>query len=171
MIVGGYLIKDFRFIRKRLKSVSEAFGYIDHQTVAGSQFYSEPFSPSRRVRPQIDDYIVNRAASAANQLRFLVRGNLVMHSSQRAPLLIERGITLHHLRIQAASSKLFLAPGSREKATLVIKPFRLDNKRAFQLSFVEFDSHVFFVACRSPVLLVSEFDSSPCPERLVQSVK
>ncbi len=58
-----------------------------------------------------------------------------MHSSERAPLLIEGGITLRNSRIQAARIKIFPAPDSRKKTALILEQLGFNDVSAPQSCF------------------------------------
>src|SRR6267378_3429903 len=60
---------------------------------------------------------------------------LKVHAAQSPTPLVKREVSLDNRRAQPMISKLFLAPDTRKKPTLIVDQFRLDDESAFERSF------------------------------------
>src|SRR4030095_6555477 len=118
-VKGGRHVTHFRVVEKGLLAVSKPFRGVKHGTVAVGEFLSVPLAAGRRIRPQVDNHVVNGASGAADQFGFLVGLFLVVHTANRAPLKTERRVELNHVRIQAMLNELFAAPSTCEIATVI----------------------------------------------------
>src|SRR6266403_1784990 len=78
-VKGGRHVTHFRVVEKGLVAMSEPFGRVKHGTVTAGEFLPVPLSSGRRIRAQVDDYVVDGASGAADQFGFLVRLFLVVH--------------------------------------------------------------------------------------------
>ena len=116
----------------------ESLGRVQHGSVAASEFLAVPLAASRRIRAQVDDYVVNGALRAAHQFGFLVGFFLVVHTANCTPPEAECGVELEHVGIQAMLNELFAAPGSREISPVILNLFLSDQEGAFKCCFDEF---------------------------------
>ena len=109
--------------------MSEPFGRVKHGTITAGELLPVPLAAGRRIRAQVDDYVVDGASGAAHQFGFLVGLFLVMHTANRAPLKTERGVELGHVGIQTMLDELFAAPSTREIASVILDPFSAESGR------------------------------------------
>ena len=99
--------------------MSETLGYVEHQSVFCRQFDAEPPTKSRRIRPQINDDVIERATDAAHDLAFCKRRQLKMHTAKCTGVGAERVVDLNN-RHGNASGLEFLLTEEASKETAVI---------------------------------------------------
>ena len=87
----------------------------------------------RALGSEIDDDVPDRSMCAAHELRLGRRGELEVHSAQRALLRVERRVRLCDHGLETVFFELVLAEGPSEEATLVLPTFELDDERPGQL--------------------------------------
>ena len=107
--------------------MSEPFGGVKHGTVAAGELLPVPLAAGRRIRAQVDDYVIDGASRAADQFGFLVGLFLVVHTANRALQKTERGVELEHVGIQTMLDELFAAPSTREIAPVILDLFLPDQ--------------------------------------------
>jgi hypothetical protein len=100
-------------------------GDIQHAAILSRQAGGLPETECGRLRAQVEHDVIDRAPRAADEFRFFSRGCLIVHSSQRPPLPIERNIALGHFRLQAVRGELLPAENPREKTSRILDFLRL----------------------------------------------
>ena len=89
---------------------------------AALQFERGVPGESRRIRPQIDYYIVNGAPLAAHQLRFARRRPLKMEAAQRAGKRIVRQARLCHCHLNTLLLEFLPTPQpGKETARILVR--------------------------------------------------
>ncbi len=118
--------------------MSEPFGSVKHGAIAASKLLPMPLAAGRRVRAQIDDYVVDGASRTAHEFGFLVGLFLVVHTSKRTSQKTEGCVQLEHVGIEAMLNELFAAPGTCEIASVVLDLFLPDEEGPSKCRFDEF---------------------------------
>src|SRR5271165_6697611 len=106
------LVKNHTVFFQRLEAVSKTFRDVHHPAIIRRQFRGNPLQKGVRIRPQINDYVVDGATSAAHNLCLRMRGILVMQPAQRSLLWVLRNVALDYFRVQTLLQKLVLTPGA-----------------------------------------------------------
>src|SRR5581483_10425634 len=119
-----HLIEDLRVVFHRLKPMREAFGDVEHPAVLCRQFHGNPLEKKGRVRPKINNDVIENAPRASDQLCLRKGGQLIMHSTEGPLLFVKRNIALYRLRIEAVRKKLSLTPGAGEITPFVFEPLQ-----------------------------------------------
>src|SRR5262249_20105966 len=119
-------VQHFRVVRECLESVGEAFRDIESVAAIGIELAPEPLRVCRGVRPQVDDDVENSAARTTNNLRFLMRRCLEVHSAKRTRVRVARDAALSELRVESVLRELVSTPRPREEAALIRMEFNLD---------------------------------------------
>jgi len=78
----------------------------------------------RRLRPQVNDYIVDGTSGASHKLGLGVRRILIMDATKSACVRVKGDTALHQLRLQPVTFEFLLAPGSRKESPFITR--RLD---------------------------------------------
>jgi hypothetical protein len=122
--------------------MSESFGSVKHGTLIGTEFLSVTMTASRRIRAQVNDYVIDSASRATDQFGFFVGLFLVMHTAKRSSLKIEGGVELEHIRSQPMLGELFAAPSTGEIAPVILNSFLSDYKGPLKRCFDEFHKEI-----------------------------
>jgi hypothetical protein len=110
--------------------------------ILSTQFDRHPMLERQRIRPQVDNHIINRASGAPHQLGFLQRGRLEMHPAERALLFVEGDAALHEPRVKPMGVEFFLAKRPGKKTALVFHLLRVNNIGTSKFRFRK--DHKFF---------------------------
>jgi hypothetical protein len=94
MIRLGHLIENLSVIEQRQKSVCEVFGYVEYQSILGTQDNGPMLLEGRRVGAKIDNDVVHGTLSASNQPDLWIGIGLEMHPPQGSLPLIEGDVAL-----------------------------------------------------------------------------
>lgn len=106
-------------------------------TTSGIESNRYPFKKRFRIRPQVDDDIVDATTEARYGLAFGMRGELVMKATQRVQMRVFRNVALCDLRRNPMSGKLFLAEMPAKYAAFVADKLSVDQPRTRNIKFLE----------------------------------
>src|SRR5215469_17382719 len=95
----GHLVKDFGVVAQGLKTVCTTFRDIEHFPILLCKLDSKMLSKPWRLRPEIDDDIVDRTPIAAHHLNFFARRRLIVHSPKRSFEAAKRDAALRDVRV------------------------------------------------------------------------
>ena len=119
-------------VGERHDAVRKTLRNENHPSVFGGEFDAEPFAEGRRVRPQIDDGVIEGAADAAHHLDFRSRRQLIMHPAQGAGFRAQGVVDLNDRHRHAGRFEFLLAKEAREKAAVVAALFEFDRVGAMK---------------------------------------
>ena len=77
--------------------MGKPLGNVQHAPILRRKLHGHPLSEGGTIGTQINNYVVNGSHRAADQFRFFERSGLIMHSTERSFLLVERNVALHPL--------------------------------------------------------------------------
>lgn len=132
-------IVDFGIVTKRLKPVRKAGGHKQLMSIFRTEFECLPCAECFRSPAQIDDDVDYRTSPAAHDLGFLVGMTLKVHSSDRATVARNRPAMLDKSAINPMRRKFPLAIRPFEKAAII--PRRLRNEQKSISQFCPDESH------------------------------
>src|SRR5712692_10097060 len=125
-------VEDFSVVLERLETVRETLRRVEHLAVFGRKRHGDVPFEVRRIRPQVNDDVVDRSPDAAHQLGFLVGSGLEMHPAQSALSPVEGDVALLDVRVQPVRLKLPPAEGAGKIAPVILPPLGFDDKRPLQ---------------------------------------
>src|SRR6266853_1984832 len=140
LIAGRDLVRNFRVVDQCLKTVCETFRHVQHPAVFGSEFGGNPLAVGRRGGAKVDNYVIDCARAATDELGFGVWFRLVMQSAKRAPPCIPGNAALNELGIQPKPFEFFSAPGSREESPFIGDELQFNQESSAQRKIDEFHS-------------------------------
>ena len=86
------------------------------------EFDADPLASCSRSRAEINNHVEDRPAHTANDLGFLVRFSLKVHTPERPSPRVTRQGALRHLGIQTVRGELVSVPRPGEEPALVLVP-------------------------------------------------
>lgn len=132
-------IVDFGIVAKRLKPVRKTGGHKQLMPIFRAEFECFPCAECFRPPAQIDDDVDYPTSPAAHDLGFLVGMTLKVHSSHRATVARNRPAMLDKSAINPMRRKFSLAIRPFEKAAII--PRRLRNEQKSIAQFCSYESH------------------------------
>jgi len=135
MVWSRDLIENLRVISQSLKPMGAPHGDVEHGPIRCRQLDSKILLEGMRIPSQIYDHVENRSTRATDQLCFLVRTSLIVHTSESSSSGVERNAALGDMRIQTTGSELLLAKRAREKTAFIVMRLKLDEIGSFQFRF------------------------------------
>jgi len=124
------LVEHLGVVLERLEAVREPGRHVQHPAVFRGEDDRKVPREGPRLRAQIEDHVVDRAARAADDLRLGEGRLLIVHAAQCALSLVEGRTALRDARLEAARLELAPAPRPREAPARVLDRLGLDDERA-----------------------------------------
>src|SRR6266849_526028 len=114
-----HLIENFSPLFQGQKAVRASLGHVNHVPFFSRQDHPDTIFKFRRLRTQVEDYVVYCSPGAAYQFGLRMGRHLIMHAAQRSLSGVERHTALHQLGIEPMSCEFLLAPGACKEPALV----------------------------------------------------
>src|SRR5882762_1256526 len=140
LIAGGDLVRNFRAVDQCLKTVCETFRHVQHPAVFGSEFGGNPLAIGRGGGAKVDNYVIDSARAATDELGFGVWFRLVMQSAEGASPCIPGNAALNEFGIQPKPFEFFSAPGSCEETPFIGDELHFNQISSAQRKIDEFHS-------------------------------
>src|SRR5882762_7192915 len=140
LITGRDLVRNFRVVDQCLKTVCEPFRRVQHLAVLGIEFGGNPLAIGRGGGAKVNNYVIDSARAAPNELGFGVWFRLVMQSAKGASPGIPGNAALNELGIQPHPFEFFSAPGSCEESPFIGDELQFNQISSAQRKIDEFHS-------------------------------
>jgi len=135
MIELRHLVEDFTIVFQRQKAVRAPFGNGEHKVISRGQNGRCPLLIGRRIRPQIERYVKNRASRASDYFCLCGGCSLIVHAAQCPLSKVAGNVALHKPGVQPTRSELLLAPGADKESPFVMDKLGADLENSRYLSF------------------------------------
>ncbi len=113
------------------------FRYIQGVALLRCQDRTIPLPEGRRVRPQVEGHVEDRARGASDQFGLGKWCRLVVHAPQGTPATIEGNAALTQSGIQTVPFKLLLAPRTGEESPLVPQSLGINLNNTWDIRPIE----------------------------------
>ena len=126
-----------RVRRNRQVGVGAARRDVKTRTTPGVERNRYPLQRRFRIRPQVDDDVVDATTEARYGLALGMRGKLVMKAAQRVQMRVFGNVALRDLGPNPVSGKLLLAEMPAKYAAFVAEKLSFDQPCACDIEFLE----------------------------------